>query len=1064
MVITLRGLTGYLDDLRITKGVARYTATFNPPVSPHPTYAWADQIYDPYYLHTQLLMHFNGDNNSTAFVDSSISPKLITPTGAGITISTTQSKFGGTSAYFDGASYLTTPYLGSADVGTKNFTIECWVYITSDVLNVIYSNGSGPTNGVALSITFSSRTIKIDIGAFELTSSANVSLNTWTHIAATRDGTTVRIFKDGVVDSNVGTTSESGETTQEIRIGRGRGSSTHYFTGYMDDLRVTVGVARYTATFIAPTLPFADVKNLTVDNDLSSVALLMHFNGPNNGTSFIDYSPTPKTITRYGNTKHSVTQAKFGSTSAYFVGNGDYLQLENHLGLRFGTGDFTIEMWVYPPSAPGGDVGNDLSLFGTLTGSPNMFFLLKHSDLSPALWDGTTQSTSSIQCTANIWNHVAFSRKSNILKIFVNGVQGHSSTVSTNFSNYTNLRIGSQATSRKLNGYIDELRITKGIARYTANFTPSPQPFPDRNQISSIGSQINTLYQRTNKNFAWYKDGTHSDIELDPGVDGTTLMTLSDIGELRVLDTGQVAGRFAVIPNPRTLSSSIEIGWERTSSGYAFIDLIGDATYSDFGLRIVRNNGGSNTESQLIHRGAGAFEFIASEVAPITFRTSYTERMRLSSAGRLLIGTSTDDGVNLLQVNGNMAFIGTGRRIRADFSNATTTNRTIFQTSTSNSSTGIFFIPNGTGTGTYLMPSNNSDPNNCGILLLGCNIALTEIRSGKQGTGTVLPMIFSMDATEVMRITTDFKLGIGIQTPLSTLHIISNTDDVRGIIVDHISSDTNGAHIRLVKARGTASSRTVVSSGDTIGAVLYSGHVDPLYWTDSCRIRAIAAGNFTLSSNPGHLEISTTSINSTVATERMRITSEGRILIGTTTDDTINLLQVNGDMAFIGTGRRIRADFTNATRSSRTAFQTSTTNGGTSLPILPNGTATNASIWCANNSDPTNCCILSITCDINETRIAPSILGSGTLLPLIFYMHSTEVMRITTGGKLLIGTSTDDTINLLQVNGSIVQKPLSSVTPANNGELVFEATNNTTITVKYKGSDGTVRTGTIALT
>lgn len=73
-------------------------------------------------------------------------------------------------------------------------------------------------------------------------------------------------------------------------------------------------------------------------------------------------------------------------------------------------------------------------------------------------------------------------------------------------------------------------------------------------------------------------------------------------------------------------------------------------------------------------------------------------------------------------------------------------------------------------------------------------------------------------------------------------------------------------------------------------------------------------------------------------------------------------------------------------------------------------------------------------------------------------------MVLNENGNLLIGTTTDDGVNLLQVNGSIVQKPLASITPTNNGELVFEATSNTTITVKYKGSDGTVRTGTITLT
>jgi hypothetical protein len=90
--------------------------------------------------------------------------------------------------------------------------------------------------------------------------------------------------------------------------------------------------------------------------------------------------------------------------------------------------------------------------------------------------------------------------------------------------------------------------------------------------------------------------------------------------------------------------NSIEVGYGRTGSNFAYIDLIGDTTYSDYGFRMLRGNNGANANSQLSHRGTGAFVLIAEEAAPIAFQTSATERMRIDSSGLVLIGTSATVG------------------------------------------------------------------------------------------------------------------------------------------------------------------------------------------------------------------------------------------------------------------------------------------------------------------------------------------------------------------------------------------------------------------------------------
>ena len=92
-----------------------------------------------------------------------------------------------------------------------------------------------------------------------------------------------------------------------------------------------------------------------------------------------------------------------------------------------------------------------------------------------------------------------------------------------------------------------------------------------------------------------------------------------------------------------TGSAFMELGVGRTGNGYAIIDFVGDATYADYGLRIIRNNTGPNTHSQILHRGTGFFELQTSEASDIIFSTSSTERLRIDSSGNVGIGVTSPD-------------------------------------------------------------------------------------------------------------------------------------------------------------------------------------------------------------------------------------------------------------------------------------------------------------------------------------------------------------------------------------------------------------------------------------
>lgn len=128
---------------------------------------------------------------------------------------------------------------------------------------------------------------------------------------------------------------------------------------------------------------------------------------------------------------------------------------------------------------------------------------------------------------------------------------------------------------------------------------------------------------------------------------------------------------------------------------------------------------------------------------------------------------------------------------------------------------------------------------------------------------------------------------------------------------------------------------------------------------------------------------------------------------------------LTGNLAFSGTGLRINGDFSNTTMSSRTLFQSSTTNGNTQVGAIPNGTAVNSAWFTYNNSDPTNASTGILRINASEVALISGITGTGTYLPMVFLTSNTERGRVTTTGNWLLGTSTDNATDKLQVNGTI---------------------------------------------
>jgi len=227
------------------------------------------------------------------------------------------------------------------------------------------------------------------------------------------------------------------------------------------------------------------------DPNFSSVSLLLHMNGTNGSNTFTDSSLNNFSVTAVGNAQISNTQSKFGGTSAYFDGAGDGLSLSSNAAFGFGTGVFTAELFLFL-TANGIAGGTVIFDFRTgLTGTPWTFYV-KNTGSGNGLGMYYATGTSYVEWLAagqylslNQWYHVALVRDGSVYKAFLEGTQltvsgGNASAVDLGTPKPLTIGIAADNSTAPITGYIDELRITKGVTRYTTNFTPPSSPFPDQ--------------------------------------------------------------------------------------------------------------------------------------------------------------------------------------------------------------------------------------------------------------------------------------------------------------------------------------------------------------------------------------------------------------------------------------------------------------------------------------------------------------------------------------------------------------------------------------------------------
>ena len=467
-------INGYVSNLRIVKGgTALYSGTsYTVPTAPLAN-----------ITNTTLLTC-----QSNRFVDNSSVANALTVNGPASVqpfapfapqFQYTQSGIGG-SGYFDGSGdFLSFASNAAFTVGTGDLTIEAWIYVTSlsqTFQGILSGRADVASNfpGLGLVIDNSQLFFTILNVGSGLRDSATVPLNQWVHVVGVRSGTNAALFVNGVRKAS-STNSENG-TSSDMVVGRYYpATNNYYFSGYISGARLVKGTAVYDPTQTTITVPTAPPTAIT------NTSLLLNFTN----AGIID-GTMENVLETVGNAQVSTSVVKYGSGSMFFDGTDDRLSIPTSPNLDFGSGDFTIECWAYNTAF---DVDqNQLFERGRFSVGKSYRAWMKATqivlevNLSGTATGSYTTITATVTNNLNQWYHVAFVRSGSVFSIYRDGqLLATATSTASVFTTTEALSVGGAADGNNnimMIGYIDDFRITKGVARYLSNFTPPQVALP----------------------------------------------------------------------------------------------------------------------------------------------------------------------------------------------------------------------------------------------------------------------------------------------------------------------------------------------------------------------------------------------------------------------------------------------------------------------------------------------------------------------------------------------------------------------------------------------------------
>lgn len=232
---------------------------------------------------------------------------------------------------------------------------------------------------------------------------------------------------------------------------------------------------------------YAGKMQMGVDDSdpyFANVVYLAHMEGVNGSTTIVDSSPNPISVPVFGATKINTAASKFGASALDMNGQGNcYAQGTAEASLAL-PGDFTMECFVNIRGLVGSGDYCIMDLRAATGGTGptlihNSGYGISGQVNASIRWTGANGVT-------GVWRHCAITRASGTCRLFVDGSQvGSNYTFATaigngrvTFGKFVDANNGD--AKLKLNGFIDEVRVTKGVARYTANFAPPSAEFPNR--------------------------------------------------------------------------------------------------------------------------------------------------------------------------------------------------------------------------------------------------------------------------------------------------------------------------------------------------------------------------------------------------------------------------------------------------------------------------------------------------------------------------------------------------------------------------------------------------------
>lgn len=459
--------TGYISGVRFAL-TAVYTANFTPPTDV------LTPVANTRFIVLQTNSHIDVSGTYTLSTYSYVgTPALTAFSPFAPTIPYSTSTVGG-SMYFNGTSDYLNIATANANfgLGTGDWTIEAWVYasIISETRCIIdfRTSGGGITQtrpticfGTGLNIVY------FTAGSNRITSPA-LTIGGWYHVAVSKNSGTTRMFINGSqVGSNYTDTNDYGATASCVVGTVGDNLGAAYWSGYITNVRVVKGTGVYPGSFSVPTAPLSTTGG--------TVLLLL-------GTNASIYDHTGKNILlTYDAVQLQTGQFKYGTSSIFFKqSGGDYITIPQNNYFNFSTGNYTIEAWIRL-----GLTGTQRAIVDTRGGGGvGVLFYVTSGNVLAAFDGTTTYLTGSTTLSSLTWYHVAITRSGTITALWLNGTAEGiiSNDTRNNINGSGGTLIGRQfgSTVNDWYGYMDDIRITKGVARYTLAFTPPTLAFPNQ--------------------------------------------------------------------------------------------------------------------------------------------------------------------------------------------------------------------------------------------------------------------------------------------------------------------------------------------------------------------------------------------------------------------------------------------------------------------------------------------------------------------------------------------------------------------------------------------------------